>query len=140
MSDQRGVERRRFLQCMAWTGTGLALVRRGRGALARARSGRAAAQARRPAGCSFAQISDTHIGFKGAANPDAMGTFEAAIARIKALDPRAGLPDPHRRHHPRAEGGRVRHWPARGSRAPASSGRSTCRASTTCSPTAAPST
>jgi len=33
------------------------------------------------------QISDTHIGFKGEANKDALGTFEQAVARIKALDP-----------------------------------------------------
>ena len=86
MSDQGGVERRRFLQCMAWTGTGLLWSVAG-GVLSSRAIGDAAAQSA-PASFSFAQISDTHIGFKGAANPDAMGTFEAGIARIKALDPR----------------------------------------------------
>jgi len=86
MSDQRGVDRRRFLQCMAWTGTGLVWSVAG-GVLSSRAIGAAEAQPA-PAAFSFAQISDTHIGFKGAANPDAMGTFEAAIARIKALDPR----------------------------------------------------
>jgi len=88
MSDQRGVDRRKFLQCMAWTGTGLLWSVAG-GVLSSRAIGVGAAEAQSaPASFSFAQISDTHIGFKGAANPDAMGTFEAAIARIKALDPR----------------------------------------------------
>ena len=33
------------------------------------------------------QISDTHIGFKGAANPDVMATLQLAIAKINALQP-----------------------------------------------------
>src|SRR4029450_7522397 len=41
-----------------------------------------------PATFSFAQISDTHIGFKGEANRDALATFEAAVARIRTLDPK----------------------------------------------------
>jgi Icc protein len=88
MSDQRGVDRRGFLQCMAWTGTGLLWSVAG-GVLSSRPIGVGTAEAQSaPASFRFAQISDTHIGFKGAANPDAMSTFEAAIARIKALDPR----------------------------------------------------
>ena len=91
MSDQGGVDRRGFLQCMAWTGTGLLWSVAG-GVLSSRAIGVGAAEAlTAPAGFRFAQISDTHIGFKGTANPDAMGTFEAAIARIKALDPRPAL-------------------------------------------------
>src|SRR4029450_241169 len=44
-----------------------------------------------PATFSFAQISDTHIGFKGEANRDALATFEAAVARIRTLDPKPAL-------------------------------------------------
>jgi len=88
MSDERGLDRRGFLQCMAWTGTGLVWSVAGGVPGSRA-LGPGHAQAEEAAGgWSFVQISDTHIGFKGAANPDAMGTFEAALARIKALDPR----------------------------------------------------
>jgi len=36
---------------------------------------------------TFVQISDTHIGFKGAANPDVMATLQLAIAKINALQP-----------------------------------------------------
>ena len=88
MSDERELNRRGFLQCMAWTGSGLLWSVVGGVPGSRALGpGTAQAQAAGE-GWSFVQISDTHIGFKGAANPDAMGTFEAALARIKALDPK----------------------------------------------------
>src|SRR5436305_13689144 len=35
----------------------------------------------------FVQLSDTHWGFKGAANPDAEGTLPKAITAVNALDP-----------------------------------------------------
>lgn len=87
MSDQGGMERRNFLSCMAWTGTGLVWSLAG-GVPRSGVLGPYAAEAAGDGGWSFVQISDTHIGFKGGANPDALGTFEAALARIKALDPR----------------------------------------------------
>ena len=34
-------------------------------------------------GFTFLQISDSHIGFNKPANPDALGTFREAIARVK---------------------------------------------------------
>jgi len=87
MSDERAMERRDFLSCMAWTGTGLVWTLAG--GVPRSRTfGPRAAEAAEDGSWSFAQISDTHIGFKGGANPDALGTFQAALARIKAMDPR----------------------------------------------------
>ena len=63
MSDQGGVDRRGFLQCMAWTGTGLLWSVAG-GVLSSRAIGVGAAEAQSaPATFSFAQISDTHIGF-----------------------------------------------------------------------------
>src|SRR5206468_5978917 len=82
-----GVDRRGFLECMAWAGTGLVWVAAGGILSSRALSQAAAADAAPAAGFSFVQISDTHIGFKGEANKDALGTFEQALARIKALEP-----------------------------------------------------
>ncbi|HZE83008.1 MAG TPA: metallophosphoesterase, partial [Puia sp.] len=38
-----------------------------------------------PADFSFVQISDSHIGFSKAANPDVVGTLRAAIAKINAM-------------------------------------------------------
>ncbi|HWN15926.1 MAG TPA: metallophosphoesterase [Candidatus Dormibacteraeota bacterium] len=87
-SERPELDRRGFLQCMAWTGTGLLWSVVG-GVPGSRVLGPTAAQAQGAGqSFSFVQISDTHIGFKGAANPDALGTFEAAIARIKALDPK----------------------------------------------------
>src|SRR5260370_6120380 len=34
---------------------------------------------------TFLQISDTHVGFDKAANPNALGTLQEAIAKVKAL-------------------------------------------------------
>jgi 3',5'-cyclic-AMP phosphodiesterase len=82
-----GVDRRGFLQCMAWAGTGLVWVAAGGILSSRALSQAAAADAAPTASFSFVQISDTHIGFKGEANKDALGTFEQALVRIKALEP-----------------------------------------------------
>ena len=90
MSERVDVDRRGFLQCMAWAGTGLLWSVAG-GVPSSRRIGAApaeAADASPPGGFSFAQISDTHIGFKGEANRDVMATFQAAIARIRALDPK----------------------------------------------------
>ena len=80
------LDRRGFLECMAWTGS--ALVWTSAGGVLSSRMIRPAQAADAPSGgFSFVQISDTHIGFKGEANKDALGTFEQAIARIKAIEP-----------------------------------------------------
>ncbi len=87
VSGGDGVDRRGFLQCMAWAGTGLVWTATG-GILSSAALRQAVAADADPVGnFSFVQISDTHIGFKGEANKDALGTFEQALARIKALEP-----------------------------------------------------
>ena len=46
------------------------------------RRGQAAAE---PSGLTFLQISDSHVGFDKPANPNAIGTLEEAINKIKAL-------------------------------------------------------
>ena len=88
MSEEHDLDRRGFLQCMAWAGTGLLWSVSG-GVLSSATLAARSAEAQGAAASfGFVQISDTHIGFKGEANKDVMGTFEAAISRIKALDPK----------------------------------------------------
>jgi 3',5'-cyclic AMP phosphodiesterase CpdA len=77
-----GVDRRRFLECMAWAGTGLVWAVTGGVLTSRPLE---AAAATTDADFSFVQISDSHIGFKGAANPDVLATFQQAITRINAL-------------------------------------------------------
>ena len=85
--NQDGVDRRGFLKCMAWAGTGtLCLIQGGvlkSFALSDVTSrGVAAAKGE----LSFVQISDSHIGFDKAANPDVTATLDAAIAKINALE------------------------------------------------------
>jgi 3',5'-cyclic-AMP phosphodiesterase len=88
MTDRHrdGIDRRSFLECMTWMGTGLVWTAAG-GVLSASRLGHASAAERGGGDFSFVQISDTHIGFKGEANKDAIGTFQQAIAKIKAQRP-----------------------------------------------------
>jgi 3',5'-cyclic AMP phosphodiesterase CpdA len=79
--------RRRFLECMAWAGTGV--VWTVSGGLAASTSLDAAMAASRGAArvkpFTFVQVSDSHIGFNKAPNPDARATFREAVAKIKAM-------------------------------------------------------
>jgi Icc protein len=85
--DDDGIDRRGFLHCMAWAGTGMAWIARA-GILSSAPLPRpgAGAEGRLAAGdFVFAQISDSHIGFSKDANRDVVSTLQAAISRIQAL-------------------------------------------------------
>ena len=80
-----GINRRGFLKCMAWAGTGVLFVLQG-GVLKSFALGQVAGM---DAGSlkgelSFFQISDSHIGFNKPANPDVVGTLQAAVAKINA--------------------------------------------------------
>ena len=81
-----GPDRRRFLECMAWAGTGLAWTVRG-GVAGSTILGATAAEAA-PKGVTpftFVQVSDSHIGFNKDPNPDARVTFREAVAQIQAM-------------------------------------------------------
>ena len=84
-----GVDRRGFLKCMAWAGTGMLWTVSG-GVLGSKILGPVSALgAENSAGAmrdfSFVQISDSHIGFNKPANTDVVGTLKQAIAKINAL-------------------------------------------------------
>src|SRR6202043_1522649 len=81
-----GIDRRGFLKCMAWAGTGALCVMEG-GILKSYSLGRLGEiGARETAGeLSFVQISDSHMGFSKPANPDVAGTLKAAVDKINAL-------------------------------------------------------
>jgi 3',5'-cyclic-AMP phosphodiesterase len=81
-----GVDRRGFLKCMAWAGTGTLCVLQG--GVLKSFSLSDAAQKHVKGDLSFVQISDSHMGFNKAANPDVVATLQAAVAKINAL------PDP----------------------------------------------
>ena len=76
--------RRGLLKCLAWAGTGVLWTVSGGIAESVLATGAGAAP-RKAGGLNFVQISDTHIGFNKAANPDTLGTLREAIGKIKAL-------------------------------------------------------
>jgi 3',5'-cyclic AMP phosphodiesterase CpdA len=78
-----GLDRRGFLECMAWAGTGMLWTVTG--GLLGSSVLRAGAAETSKASFSFVQISDSHIGFNKDANKDVAGTLKEAIARINAL-------------------------------------------------------
>jgi hypothetical protein len=85
--DNDGIDRRGFLRCMAWAGTGMAWVA-GAGILQSAplpRIGQAADARLASGDFVFAQISDSHIGFAKDANKDVVSTLQAAVSRLEAL-------------------------------------------------------
>jgi 3',5'-cyclic-AMP phosphodiesterase len=88
-AENDGIDRRNFLSCMAWAGTGLLWTMVGGVPTSRlfAASGKAGAgqAAHAGAGFSFVQISDSHIGFNKAANQDVTGTLNLALDKINAL-------------------------------------------------------
>src|SRR2546427_12204328 len=74
-----GVDRRGFLKCMAWAGTGALCVMEGGILKSYSLSRLGEISAREMAGeLSFAQISDSHMGFNKPANPDVAGAPKAA--------------------------------------------------------------
>src|SRR3989442_15996885 len=85
-SSDDGIDRRGFLKCMAWAGTGVFCLIQG-GVLKSyslsqmAQHGVDAAKA----DLSFVQISDSHIGFSKPANTDVTATLQEAVAKINVL-------------------------------------------------------
>ncbi|WP_263367289.1 metallophosphoesterase family protein [Edaphobacter bradus] len=80
-----GIDRRNFLSCMAWAGTGLLWTMAGGVPTSRLFAATAGSAFQAAAGFSFVQISDSHIGFNKAANQDVTGTLKLAIDKINAL-------------------------------------------------------
>jgi 3',5'-cyclic-AMP phosphodiesterase len=84
--DTDGIDRRGFLKCMAWAGTGTLCVMQGGVLKSFAMSGLAGkSHADLKGELAFVQISDSHIGFNKAANPDVTATLQAAIDKINGL-------------------------------------------------------
>ena len=82
---QDGIDRRGFLKCMAWVGTGTFCVVKG-GVLNSYSLGALPPHVHKEkAQLSFVQISDSHMGFNKPANPDVVETFKVAIDKINAL-------------------------------------------------------
>jgi hypothetical protein len=81
--EHGGVSRRRVLECMTWAGTGVLWTISG--GVPRSLGLVGSARAAEPAGLTFLQISDSHVGFDKPANPNAIGTLEEAIGKIWSM-------------------------------------------------------
>lgn len=80
-----GVDRRGFLKCMAWAGTGLVWTMSGGIPASRAFAKVYGKHAGQGGDFCFVQISDSHIGFNKPANPDVTATLQTAINKINAM-------------------------------------------------------
>jgi 3',5'-cyclic-AMP phosphodiesterase len=80
-----GVDRRGFLKCMAWAGTGLVWTLSGGIPMSRAFGKGHDRSATKGGDFTFVQISDSHIGFNKPANPDVTATLQTAIHKINAM-------------------------------------------------------
>jgi 3',5'-cyclic AMP phosphodiesterase CpdA len=78
-----GINRRGFLECMAWAGTGVVWTVSS-GVLSSRAFGKTMKAAKGE--LNFVQISDSHMGFNKPANTDVTGTFQATLNKINALE------------------------------------------------------
>jgi 3',5'-cyclic-AMP phosphodiesterase len=84
--NEHDLDRRHFLKCMAWVGTGAVWTLSG-GVLNGSPLGqapRAPMMSHQGGALRFVQISDSHIGFDKPANTDVTATLRSTIAKIKA--------------------------------------------------------
>ncbi len=81
-----GIDRRGFLKCMAWAGTGLVWTVSGGIPASRAFAKKMSdASVHKAADFTFVQISDSHMGFNKPANPDVAATLQLAVQKINDL-------------------------------------------------------
>jgi predicted phosphodiesterase len=80
-----GIDRRNFLSCMAWAGTGLIWSMVGGVPTSKLFAATPYTHSAATSSFSFVQISDSHIGFNKPANQDVTGTLKLAIDKINAL-------------------------------------------------------
>ena len=79
-SDNDGIDRRAFLKCMGWVGTGIVWTVSG-GILSSCTVGQQSVGG----DFTFAQVSDSHIGFNKEPNADVAATLREAVNRVNAL-------------------------------------------------------
>jgi 3',5'-cyclic AMP phosphodiesterase CpdA len=89
LPDADGVDRRGFLKCMAWAGTGLAWTVFG--GIPGCRPVGTDAAGTGQGDFTFVQISDSHIGFGKPPYKNVTKTLELAVARVNALPQRPDL-------------------------------------------------
>ena len=83
-----GINRRHALECMIWAGTGVLWTVAGGVPKSLNLLGDAQAAEQSATGLTFLQISDSHVGFDKAANPNALATLQEAIDKVGAMPQR----------------------------------------------------
>jgi Icc protein len=93
--ESDGIDRRNFLGCMAWAGTGLLWSMVGGVPTSRllAQTIKRGAGSGKVEDFSFIQISDCHIGFNKGANPEVTHTLKKAIDRANLVPAGMKAPD-----------------------------------------------
>jgi len=87
VTENDGIDRRGFLKCMAWAGTGMIWSVTGGVLSSRALGSDLSASATRTIAkpeLQFVQISDSHIGFSKPANMNVAGTLQKAVDKINS--------------------------------------------------------
>ena len=98
-TDNDGIDRRGFLECMAWAGTGVLWMMSGGILKSYGMSqmiDKATGNLKKglivpTSDFSFVQISDSHIGFNKHANTDVVGTLKATIDKINQMPSRSSF-------------------------------------------------
>jgi 3',5'-cyclic AMP phosphodiesterase CpdA len=83
--DPNGMTRRQLIRHSAWFGAAVVLSVAGGEVISHIAGSHSSTQAQSRPALRFVQISDSHIGFKGAANPNVVDTFTHAISQINSL-------------------------------------------------------
>ncbi|MDT7738057.1 MAG: hypothetical protein QOK09_1426, partial [Mycobacterium sp.] len=81
----RAMSRRQLIRHSAWFGAAVGLAVAGGEVISHVAGTAEAKQGLARPTLRFAQVSDSHIGFSGKANPDVAGSFSQAIGRINNL-------------------------------------------------------
>ena len=79
-----GIDRRGFLKCMQWAGTGV-VWSLAAGVPVSELLGADKKKIEKASDFTFVQISDTHMGFNRPANTDVAGTLQATVGKINSL-------------------------------------------------------
>jgi 3',5'-cyclic AMP phosphodiesterase CpdA len=83
--DPHTMTRRQLIRHSAWFGAAVVLTVAGGEVISHVAGSAGAAKPQARPTLRFAQISDSHIGFTGAPNPDVAGTFTEAIRQVNSL-------------------------------------------------------
>ena len=85
MTDPNGMSRRQLLRHTAWFGAAVGFAVAGGDVISHVAGEAVAQRAHVRPTLRFAQVSDSHLGFTGAPNPDVAATFRHAIERVNNL-------------------------------------------------------